>query len=126
MKLTINRIYRENCTIGLLSFGGFEACSLELPYLNNKRSKSCIPAGLYPCRKYHSSKFGACIAIDNVVGRDHIRIHYGNYVEDSTGCVLIGDSLRIREGDTPWVANSKATMSKLMELLPDTFLMEIK
>ena len=126
MILKIKRNYFDDCTIGTIEVGKFRAFTLELPWLNNQRNISCIPAGLYECTKHFSSKNGECIAVHDVLMRDYIQIHFGNRLEDTQGCVLVGDSQLFQENGEPMVTNSRKTMAKLLKLLPETFLMEIK
>lgn len=127
MNITIKRIYQDDCTIGMLNYNGFRCFTLELPYDHNQRNVSSIPKGLYPCRKYTSSSFGECIAVDGVNGRDLIRIHKGNYTYQIQGCILVGDSIKDMDRDgIPDVTNSSATLSQLLKLLPEQFWLEIE
>lgn len=69
---------------------------------------------------------GECIEIQNVPMRSNILIHVGNYTSDILGCILVGDSARdINNDGTIDVTNSKATMYKLLALIPDKFLVRI-
>lgn len=127
-KLKLTRIYQEDCTIGLLRIedGSFRCFTLELVYLDNARNVSSIPAGLYPCYKTVSNKFGDCISVNNVQGRDLIRIHKGNYTSQIKGCILVGDSLKdINNDGIIDVTNSYTTLRTLMEQLPEEFLLEV-
>lgn len=127
MKITINRIYQNDCTLGVLNVGDFRCFTLELPYKDNQKNISAIPAGLYPCKKAVSPKFGDCIAVENVTGRTYIRVHKGNYTRQIEGCILPGASIADIDGDgIPDVTSSAATLSKLLEVLPDEFELEIK
>lgn len=127
MKLTINRIYQNDCTVGVLNYGEFRCLTLELADLNNTPNISCIPCGTYHCEKVVSGKFGDCVAITNVPGRTLIRIHPGNYTRQIQGCVLVGDSIKDIDKDGILdVTNSKATFKKLMRELPDNFTLVIK
>lgn len=56
--------------------------SLELPWLNNERSVSCIPAGTYECERINHPKYGHCWLVKNVPGRDSILVHVGNYAAE--------------------------------------------
>lgn len=56
--------------------------SLELPWLDNERSVSCIPAGIYGCERIQHPKYGHCWLVKNVPGRDGILIHIGNYASE--------------------------------------------
>lgn len=76
----------------------FECDTLELPWMHNRRSISCIPMGSYPVDWSHSGKFGACYRLRDVPERSGILIHAGNYAGDRTknrradveGCILLG------------------------------------
>ena len=126
MKLTINRVYQDDCTLGVLNYYGFRCFTLELPWKDNKSNVSCIPAGTYKCQKIVSPSLGECINVADVTGRTYIRIHKGNYTNQIQGCVLVGDSIRDINGDgIPDVTNSTATLEKLMALAPDEFEMVI-
>ena len=66
-------------------------CTLEPPWRDNLRDKSCIPTGQYLCRRYDSQKYKVpCLGLADVPGRDYISIHYGNRVTDTDGCILVG------------------------------------
>lgn len=68
--------------------------TLELPWLDNKPSISCIPTGTYVCKFTRSLKFpNGTYEVKNVNGRSGIRIHIGNYYNQIQGCILIGTSL---------------------------------
>ena len=121
MKLIIDRTYQPDSTIGLLQYSFFRAHTLELPDLDNQEDTSCIPEGLYSCRKHLSPANGRCIEIISVKDRTNVQIHKANYLSNILGCIAIGDSARFRENGEPWVTNSVKTLAALMELLPDTF-----
>lgn len=74
--------------------GSFEpfAVTLELPWKDNIRSISCIPAGTYLCKRYSSKKYKNTFEIKNVPGRTYILIHIGNFKSNSKGCILVGES----------------------------------
>ena len=126
MKLIIYRTYQKDSTLGLANYGFFRAYTLELPNLDNQEDISCIPEGLYACRKHQSPSNGHCIEIINVKDRTNVQIHKANFLQDILGCIAIGDSARFRENGEPWVTNSVKTLAALMELLPDTFDLLIK
>lgn len=125
-KITINRIYQDDCTLGCLEVTSgdrvFRCFTLELPYKNNESNVSCIPPGTYPCYKIESPKFGECIAVEGVNGRSLIRIHVGNHTRDIEGCILPGKTIADIDGNgIPDVTSSGATMEALMSFLPDSF-----
>ncbi|MEN8171432.1 MAG: DUF5675 family protein, partial [Chloroflexota bacterium] len=92
------------------------ALTLELRWLNNRRRKSCIPAGNYKCNRVDSPKFGNTFEITNVPGRSHILFHKGNLDEDSLGCVLVGEQFG-NLGDDSGILSSKAGFNELMGIM---------
>ncbi|WAI96122.1 coil containing protein [Vibrio phage vB_VhaP_PG11] len=125
--LKIQRIYQDDCTVGVLNWNGFRCFTLELPWLDNRTSVSCIPEGTYQCKKIVSPSLGECVDICDVVGRTFIRIHVGNYTSQIQGCILVGESLvdMNRDGIID-VSNSRKIFDELMKLLPDEFLVQIR
>ena len=124
--LTIQRLPQYDCTPGIMQFKEFRCFTLELPDLDNAQNISCIPAGLYQCRKVNSNKYGVCVEIRDVIDRTLIRIHWGNYTRDILGCVIVGDSLKdIDKDGIIDVASSKNTFKKLMGVLPNEFNLKI-
>lgn len=126
--LTIDRFYQPDCTLGRLKLSnGFQCFTLELPWLDNLRSKSCIPAGTYKAFKRNSPKNGFVFELRNVTGRSNIQCHAGNYTRQIEGCILVGDSIKFLDTDSiPDVTNSNATLRKLLSYLPDDFEVAIK
>ena len=57
--------------------------------------------------------------LTEVPGHTGILIHPGNYQDDSSGCILVGDSI-IMSGRGQMITNSTATWLKLLEILKDT------
>lgn len=105
----------------------FSCKTLELPWLNNKSKVSCIPVGTYTVLKRNSPKYGEHFHIQDVEGRDMILIHHGNYHTDILGCILVGVAHTDINGDgCKDVTSSKATMVKLLSILPDSFTLIIR
>jgi hypothetical protein len=107
----------------------FEFKTLELPWKNNERMVSCIPSGEYtvvkmkPTSKRNYYYFHVC----NVKNRDSILFHPGNYTSDILGCILPGDKhVDLNKDGLPDIANTKATLKKLTDILPDNFRLIIK
>lgn len=116
------KLYRNapegNALFGELYVDGVLLCdTLE-------RTDKAIPAGFYPLTLTYSPRFGEVLPlIGNVAGyaqatpstaqRTGIRIHAGNTVEHTTGCILVGtaDPLRGR------LLSSKRALAQLMQLL---------
>ncbi len=118
-RVNLNRYaYLRGCTLGYLSFDDFSCYTLEKPWLDNKINVSAIPDGTYIAKRRHSEKYGHHWILQDVPGRSLILIHIGNYPTDTKGCILVGTYA----GDgKPSVWESRITMNKLRELLPDEF-----
>jgi len=82
----------------LVTSDGFTCMTLELPWRENKRSISCIPAGDYTTKIRISPKYGEIYWVTKVPSRSYILIHSGNWAGDTekgfsthvNGCVLLG------------------------------------
>lgn len=97
--------------------------TLERPYTDGFGKLSYIKAGVYPCKLTHSPKFDAITPeLFNVAGRSKIRIHWGNKVDDSEGCLLTGTAFDVVGGmdGKVGVTGSKMAFEELMDLLRDT------
>lgn len=120
--MTIDRIYQDDSTVGILTFKKFRCFTLELPQNGNQRNISCIPEGQYKCRKITSPSLGPCIDVLNVPGRSYIRIHKGNFTSQILGCILVGSSLNdINHDNIIDVTNSKSTLADLLNAVPKAF-----
>jgi hypothetical protein len=122
MKITIIRTTEnEFGTFGTLIIDKRVVCqTLELPWKNNEKDVSCIPAQIYKCICWESPTKGKCLHILGVPGRDNVLIHKGNTIKDSEGCILVGMSVAeimvdgtLKDGVFP---SSKA-MDKLLEVI---------
>lgn len=72
-------------------------CTGEDDWLDNRSQVSCIPAGLYVCRRTVHHKTGEpTFEITGVPGRSRILIHPGNTEEDVMGCVMVGTDFGCR------------------------------
>jgi len=85
----------ENSFIGLIYPPGIEPLFvLELPWRNNQKRVSCIPAGIYTCRREPSSKnkdWKEAFFVLDVPGRsDIICGHIANKPEELLGCMAFG------------------------------------
>lgn len=69
-------------TFGLLRFGGQTVHTLELPWRDNTKQRSCIPVGVYRCQIVNSPKFGRVYGVMNVPGRANVLIHAANLAGD--------------------------------------------
>lgn len=125
--LRIDSWTQEDCTLGRLSYGDFRCFTLELPWHDNANNRSCIPAGTYRAEKYQSPTKGQVILLHNVPGRRFIEIHAGNYTYQIEGCCLVGDGIKYLNQDSiPDVTNSRATLSALLDAVPNEVNIEIE
>ena len=107
-------IQTSNVTLGILcSSDVILGNVLELPWKNNVSFESCIPAGTYRCEITNSAKYGKVYEVKGVLGRDHILIHYGNYVRNTDGCLLIGNGT-MWDGGAQAIRDSKNTLKSFM------------
>lgn len=100
--------------------------TLELPWLNNIRRESCIPAGTYDCERINHPKFGHCWLVKDVPQRDGILLHSGNFASgikvDIEGCIMPGlRFVDLNHDGTIDIADSKKAMDLLRAVLPDKF-----
>ena len=120
--LTLKRIAkRADYTIGRLEDeNGVKICdTLEPTWRNYKGGelkvprKSAVPEGTYPVVITKSKKFGKYLPLlVGVPGFEGIRIHSGNTVNDTEGCILVGQNLIKGK-----VLLSRLTLEKLMRLI---------
>lgn len=74
------------------------------------KSKTAIPYGTYKITLHNSPKFGRIVPILNGVdGFSYVLIHWGNYIEDTDGCILVG---RARRGNA--ITDSRKAFSLLI------------
>lgn len=92
------------------------AVTLERPWANNARHISCIPQGIYVCKRVQSPKFGNTWQVMNVPGRSEILIHAGNRFLDSHGCILIAEKFAVWSDGTTSIADSHMGLKELMSL----------
>lgn len=104
----------------------FQFKTVELPWKDNQRRISCIPAGTYTAIKHHSPKFGPCLWLQDVPGRSEILIHPANFWHDLLGCIAPGEDHKHLDGDGSLDVNkSRATMKKILEFCEDEILVNI-
>lgn len=84
-ELTLKRVEDKNGRIfGSLFFEGICLCNTLEP------SRFAISIGDYPLDYTYSPKFGKNLPLLIVPHRSGIRIHPGNTIKDSRGCILVG------------------------------------
>lgn len=109
---------------GVVLFG---CKTLELSNKGNQPRISCIPKGIYSVKKRLSPSLGKCLHILDVPNRSFILIHSGNFYTQILGCCLVGDSYKDVNGDGHLdILNSKKTLQKILNILPDFCVLTIK
>lgn len=104
-------------TFGVCTINKEHFCSTLEPYSRfNKKGISCIPAGQYICRRYHSWRYPNTFEIINVETRDKILFHAGNILKHTKGCVIMGQHIGKLKEDRA-VMNSGKTFRKFLELM---------
>ena len=93
--LLIRDTFTKKSVIGELFLNGERFCdTLELPYKDNQRSVSCIPAGQYKVRlrlpRESATRDYVHLLVQDVPNRDYILFHRGNSAKDTRGCILVG------------------------------------
>ena len=95
MDLILKRMYLPQGTNGQLWLQQQLICmTIELPWKNNLKRKSCIPEGKYPLKKRFSERFGWHVWIDLVPNRSLILFHPANdALKEMNGCIAPVTSL---------------------------------
>ena len=135
MNPKILRTYDKNQVFGDFSYEDFKCKTLELAWLENKREISCIPEDSYPYTKEIHPKYGKVLRLHKVPDRDGVLAHYGNFAgslnpkskkPDTLGCILFGSGYGDIDKDGILdILDSKNTMEKVYDLLPDKGILEI-
>lgn len=136
----LERVYLKDRTLGSIYSpqGGLIAKTLELPWLDNKRSVSCIKEGKYlvtfsppvlqddPNTEVdesggrHPRPYDHYI-IHNVPGRSGILIHRGMNPSWSQGCILVGGRFENYETAQPTLGDSANKLKWMTSNLPKKF-----
>ena len=99
----------EDGTFGMMLDDMIPFClTLERQWLNNKTGESCIPDGNYACKRVNSPKFGNTFEVTNVSNRSHILFHKGNLMDDSHGCIILGEQFEPLNRKNAVLASGKA------------------
>lgn len=104
-------------TFGVIRHGQVPfVLTLERPWEDNKQEVSCIPAGRYRCRRIRSPRFGNTFEVCEVPGRTHVLFHAGNTLEDTHGCILVGEEFS-GTWDAPMLVSSQRGFGELIKYL---------
>ena len=113
--------------------GSRMAFTLELPWRENVRRKSCIPPGRYGVECVTTPKRGPVYLVQKVPGRDSILIHSGNvagdvekgYESDVLGCILLGLTRGFRRGQRAVLLSRPAISAFMREMAGKPFDLEV-
>ena len=104
-------------TFGVLKINKKVFCvTLEPPDLENQQSVSSIPVQQYICRRYSSAKYPDTFQVTNIPGRTKVVFHSGNIVDNTQGCILLGQYFGKLSGNRA-VLNSGKTFKDFMAIL---------
>lgn len=132
--ILVRRSYRDDGIFGLLTdvFGEEVAMTLEHSYpgANDDQYRSKIPLGNYTCIRgihqlHNMAQPFTTFEISDIKGHSNILFHWGNYNQDSDGCVLLGESI-LGIGRRPqMLINSKIAFIKFMALQDGCFMFNL-
>jgi hypothetical protein len=135
-RVVLQRLHSDDQgTFGELTIPGTTLVTLELPWRDNARNKSCIPAGEYVVRWSLSPRLKKyTYEITHVPGRGGIRIHAGNFAgdrdkglrSDSLGCPLMGMRRGVLHGQRAVLASANAVTRLASALGRKSFLLEVR
>jgi len=94
--------------------------TLELPYKDNAKNISCIPAGEYYAIVRRSNSHSRHLYITNVKDRTYILFHVANFNTDLRGCIGVGSSFKyINEDQNIDISSSRLAFDELMNHIND-------
>ncbi len=113
--------YTEHGVFGVLMENDIPfALTIERPWLDNKKGESCIPKGTYFCERIVPPKFGDTFEVKHVPNRSAILFHKGNVMDDSHGCIIIGEQFEMLDGKPAVLASAKG-FNEFMDRLKEEY-----
>lgn len=106
----------ESGTFGELTIEGttFHCLTIERPWEDNEKGKSCIPAGTYKMSLEYSNRFKKKLwELKGVPGRSECKIHNANFADQLEGCIAVGKE-KAMIGDKMGITSSKPTLTAFM------------
>jgi hypothetical protein len=117
MELTLRRTHNLLHTPGILEVDGVEFCqTLEDREREKKvKGKTAIPIGRYKITITMSPRFKKRMPLlHNVPDFSGVRIHPGNTVDHTEGCILVGQDTNALDA---WLGSSRVTYEKLFAVI---------
>lgn len=122
IKLTRAYLPDNSATFGRIEINDTALYTLEPPWQQNEPSVSCIPEGVYPLqlrespvvRRSSGGEFFEGWEVTRVESRRFIMFHVGNWVSDTDGCILVGESFSWHPQKGPMISNSAKGFKKFM------------
>lgn len=104
----------------------YQCRTLELPWKENKKRKSCIPELSTTARKRRADESPSRdydhFIVNNVPSREYILLHKGNFYWHVEGCILPGKKhAHINNDGLLDITNTGETLQELLNLLPQEF-----
>ncbi len=89
MHIMLYRTYHAFGVNGELYIDAAMECyTIELPWLNNRPNRSCIPEGTYVLKERYSPRHGRHLEVTGVKGRSFILVHpANNALIELRGCI---------------------------------------
>jgi hypothetical protein len=128
----LSRNYDKKQTTGHLALFDedeliFDCKTLEPQWNDNAKGNSCIYEGEFKVVVHNSPTYGRCLKIIDVKGRTYILIHWGNYRNNTEGCILVGSDFKdVNNDGLKDVVLSRHTFDRLMQIIEDEFTLIIK
>jgi hypothetical protein len=119
--VVFRQIIGARTTLGQMYLNGeYVGYTLEdtlRPFPLKVYGETAISEGMYQCKKYTSSKFGECLAIEDVPNFTQIRVHGMNTHEGSLGCIGLGTN---RDIENMRISNCRPALEKLLSMIDDS------
>lgn len=107
-------------TFGIALHGSRWLCYTLEPADRSGRFRCAIKAGRWPLAIEWSPHFRAYLPSITVPGRSGLRIHAGNVVTDTAGCILVGEARIYNQ-----VTNSRRELSALIDYIKEQHITHI-
>jgi hypothetical protein len=133
MELTLLRYHKDTqSTLGLLYVNGkFQTYSLEDPVrLEKIKHRTAIPAGTYKIKyrktnspmtkKYRERfphRFTYHLELQDVPNYKYVYMHIGNGVEDTSGCIILGDAVQSQISGSDKLSLSTQAFLRIYDLI---------